>query len=199
MNSLKALCIAGATLAISACTGIPDQLQAPENTSVISYTQARAEPEGAVSTQARWGGVIASVKNTDAGTMIEVVNFELTDWGRPRPSDQSEGRFRAYLNEFVDPMVYKKGRLISFLGTVGEPQAGKIDDFDYLFPTLQVAGKKLWEERSKQDVQIDYSPLWFRHDFYRPYPYYYPGIRVRTHDGVTRRPTSASQPKQQQQ
>ncbi|PTB99925.1 starvation-inducible protein, partial [Thalassospira xiamenensis] len=135
----------------------------------------------------------------DKGTMIEVVSFELTDWGRPRPSDQSEGRFRAYLEQFVDPMVYKKGRLITFLGTVGQPEAGKIDDFEYVFPTIQVAGKQLWEERSKQDIQIDYSPLWFRHDFYRPYPYYYPGIRVRTHDGVQRRPVSTTQPQQSRQ
>lgn len=43
----------------------------------------------------------------------------------------------------------------------------------------------LWKPKAqKSHVEIDYSPLWFRHNFYSPYyPYRYPvPVRVRVED-----------------
>lgn len=181
MNLLKSILLTATALTISACSVIPEELQTPEGTNLVSFERALRQPAEAVGETARWGGVIASVSNTDNGTVIEVVNFDLKNWGRPLISDESNGRFRAVLESFVDPMVYQKGRSITVVGQVVEPVEGTIDEFKYLFPTIAVTSKKLWSEERKSDVQIDYSPLWFRHQFYGPYPYYYPPRgRVRT-------------------
>ncbi|RUO64973.1 outer membrane lipoprotein [Pseudidiomarina planktonica] len=181
MNILKSILISAAALTISACSAIPEELQTPEGTNLVSFERALTQPTEAVGETARWGGVIASVSNTDNGTIIEVVNFDLKNWGRPLVSDESNGRFRAVLESFVDPLVYQKGRSITVVGEVIEPVEGTIDEYKYLFPTVAVTSKKLWTKERKADVQIDYSPLWFRHQFYGPYPYYYrPHTRVRT-------------------
>lgn len=181
MNLLKSILLTATALTISACSVIPEELQTPEGTNLVSFERALMQPAEAVGETARWGGVIASVSNTDDGTVIEVVNFDLKNWGRPLVSDESNGRFRAVLESFVDPMVYQKGRSITVVGQVVEPVEGTIDEFKYLFPTIAVTAKKLWTEERKADAQIDYSPLWFRHQFYGPYPYYYPPhVRVRT-------------------
>ncbi|KFZ31621.1 starvation-inducible protein [Pseudidiomarina salinarum] len=164
-----------AILALSACSAVPDELAVAENKTLVSYASALQQPEQAVGKTARWGGLIASVRNTDDGTIIEVVNFELTNWGRPIVSGESNGRFRARLDGFVDPMVYKEGRSVTFTGTIQQPEEGKIDEYRYLFPVLDVTGKFLWKERKEMDTQVDYSSLWYRHHYFAPpYRIYYP-------------------------
>lgn len=164
-----------AMLLLSACSAVPDELAVAENTTLVSYETALQQPEQAVGSTARWGGLIASVRNTDDGTIIEVVNFELTNWGRPVVTGESNGRFRAKLDGFVDPMVYKEGRSVTFTGTVQQPEEGKIDEYRYLFPVLDVTGKFLWKERKEMDTQVDYSSLWYRHHYFAPpYRIYYP-------------------------
>ncbi|MDN7137559.1 Slp family lipoprotein [Pseudidiomarina sp. 1ASP75-14] len=170
-------------LTLSACSTVPDELAVAEGTNLTPYTVALESPEQVQNKPARWGGVIAEVRNTDSGTIVEVVNYDLNSYGRPAVSDNSDGRFRAKLDGFVDPMVYKKGRSITFIGIVQAPEEGKIDEFRYLFPTLDVTGKYLWKEIDKSPMEVDYSSLWYRHHWYSPpYRVYYP-VPVRTNGG----------------
>ncbi|WP_241970297.1 Slp family lipoprotein [Pseudidiomarina aquimaris] len=177
---LKYWLAALAALTLSACSAVPDELAVAENTNSVNYTTALENPEMTEGQTARWGGVIAEVRNNDRGTIIEVVNYELNSYGRPIPSDSSDGRFRALIDGFIDPMVYEKGRSVTFTGTVGAPIEDKIDEFPYLFPTLNVSGKYLWKEIEKNTAEVDYSSLWYRHYWYSPpYRVYYP-VPVRT-------------------
>lgn len=161
-----------AMLALVACSAVPDALQVPDDKALVSYKAALEMPEQVVGQPARWGGVIAEVRNTDQDTVIEVVNFDLQSWGRPQPSDQSQGRFRAKVKGFVDPMVYKQGKEISFVGTIGQPESGTIGEYNYLFPVLQVTNKHLWPERKEPTrVEVNYDALWYRHYWYS-YPHY---------------------------
>ncbi|EKE82824.1 starvation-inducible outer membrane lipoprotein [Idiomarina xiamenensis 10-D-4] len=175
---MKVLWSIAALLVLSGCSSIPDPIKANDGETLVSYTQALENPQQTVGQRARWGGVIAAVNNSEQGTVIEVVNFDLQSWGRPLASDQSNGRFRAVIDGFVDPMVYKKGRSITVIGTIAEPQQGKIDEYRYLYPVIDVSGKYLWKEIKETRVEVDYSPLWFRHQFYAPPYYYYPRTRV---------------------
>ncbi|MFC0444568.1 Slp family lipoprotein [Pseudidiomarina halophila] len=170
-------------LTLSACSTVPDELAVAEGTNLTPYAMALENPEQAQGKMARWGGVIADVSNSDDGTTVEVVNYELSSYGRPAVTDSSDGRFRAKIDGFVDPMVYKKGRSITFTGMISAPEEGKIDEFRYLFPTLDVTGKHLWKENNKQPMEVDYSSLWYRHHWYSPpYRVYYP-VPVRRDGG----------------
>ncbi|CAB0149695.1 Outer membrane protein slp [Pseudidiomarina piscicola] len=172
---MKYWLVALGALTLSACSTVPDELTVAEGTQLTPYTVALEQPEQAQGKQARWGGVIAEVRNTDNGTTIEVVNYDLNSYGRPAVSDSSDGRFRAQIDGFVDPMVYKKGRSITFTGIIQAPEEGKIDEFRYLFPNLAVNGKYLWKKIDNKPMEVDYSSLWYRHHWYSPpYRVYYP-------------------------
>ena len=94
-------------------------------------------------------------------------------------------RGKLLFNDFIDPDVYKQGLSMSFVGTIGQTQQGKIGEYVYTYPVIEATGYYLWQpERKKSHVEVDYSPLWFRHNFYSPYyPYRYPvPVRVRVQD-----------------
>ncbi|RUO61437.1 Slp family lipoprotein [Pseudidiomarina marina] len=169
-----------AALLLTACSSVPDALQVADEDALVPYSAALEQPQSAVGKTARWGGVVAEVRNSDNGTVIEVVNFDLHRWGRPLTSDQSQGRFRAKLSGFVDPMVWKQGSSVTFVGTVAEPETGTIDEYTYLFPVLNVSSKYLWPVRKEPTrVEVNYDALWYRHYWYTrpayPRPIYYPG------------------------
>lgn len=177
---MKRIAAIFSALLLSACSSFPDALQVADDEQLAPYSAALEQPEAVVGQTARWGGVIAEVRNSDAGTVIEVVNFDLQRWGRPLTSDQSQGRFRAKINGFVDPMVWKQGSSVTFVGTIGEPETGAIDEYTYLFPVLNVSSKYLWPVRKEPTrLEVNYDALWYRHYWYSQPTYprriYYPG------------------------
>jgi outer membrane lipoprotein len=173
------------TLVLVGCSSVPDELATENEDALVGYKVAKHQGEKVVGDPARWGGVIADVRNAEDHTVLEVVSFPLKRWARPEVSDNSQGRFLAVVNDFIDPGVYKKGRAISFVGQIGETQQGKIGEYVYTYPVIEATGYYLWKpKREKSHVEVDYSPLWFRHNFYSPYyPYRRPvPVRVRVED-----------------
>jgi outer membrane lipoprotein len=176
--SLMALVLVG-------CSSVPDEIASENEEALVGYKVAKHQGEKVAGEPARWGGVIADVRNAEDHNVLEIVSFPLQRWGRPEVSDNSQGRFLAVVNDFIDPDVYKQGRSMSFVGTIGQTQQGKIGEYVYTYPVIEATGYYLWQpERKKSHVEVDYSPLWFRHNFYSPYyPYRYPvPVRVRVQD-----------------
>lgn len=172
---MKYLAVVLVALGLQACSQVPDELAVAEGTNLVEFSTALTDDGASVGQSARWGGTIADVRNTDTGTEIEVVNFPLRGYGRPVAGDTSDGRFRAKLTGFVDPVVYAKGKSVTFTGTIGVAEQGKIDEFSYLFPVLEVTGKYLWKDIEPRQNTITYSDLWMRHHYYAPpYRIYYP-------------------------
>ncbi|MCK7460469.1 Slp family lipoprotein [Idiomarina aminovorans] len=180
---MKIIYAATMALVLAGCSSVPEQIASENEDALVGYKVAKHQGEKVVGDSARWGGVIADVRNAKDHTVLEIVSFPLKRWGRPEVSDNSQGRFLAVVNDFVDPDVYKAGRSISFVGSIGQPQQGKIDEYIYTYPVIEATGYYLWQpERKKSHAEVDYSPLWFRHNFYSPYyPYRYP-VRVRVQD-----------------
>ena len=161
---------------ISGCASYPDAVQVAEGTPLVSYQSAT---QGKIQQgTARWSGVIAKVENNASNTRLEVVYFPGNDSGRPKVSDQTEGHFVAYINGFVDPMVYQQGKSVTVLGQLAPAETGLVDKFQYVYPVIQQAVVYLWPKQQDTRVDIvDPWPLWRT-----PYPYwgYGPAIRIRT-------------------
>lgn len=169
---MKKLLIAAAMLTLAGCSTFPDSLQTANEDALVTYNTAANNPDQVVGQQARWGGVIADVSNGEDFTVIEMVHFPLKSWGRPTVGDDTQGRFLALIKGFVDPEIYKQGRSLTVLGTFKGTRDGKIDDYTYRYPVIEVSGYHLWQkETPKVQTEINYAPLWFRHNFYAPYPY----------------------------
>lgn len=179
---IRYLTLAAAVVALSACASrYPEQIRT-EATDLVEFSQAQRQAEANEGGTARWGGVIADVRNSEERTRIEVVSFRLNNFGRPQASDQSDGRFVVYLDEFVDPEIYQRGRMITALGEFSGLERGQIGDFNYYYPVLNARGVELWRPQQQSAPMMHagfgyYDPhsLWYRNHLYGvgPYRYYY--------------------------
>ncbi|WP_448547805.1 Slp family lipoprotein [Thalassotalea fusca] len=157
---------------LTACSTLPDKLQTVEGETLALYAQTDSQYHKNLGKQARWGGVIADVTNLKDKTMLEIVYFPLASSGRPKVKNETEGRFRAYFNGFLDPMVYKKGKSVTVLGRVQEKVSGTIGEHEYQYPVLASTYVHLWKEIQQVDVRIQHQPLWFSpYHWHHPYPY----------------------------
>jgi len=192
---MNKLLLASCVLLCTACASVPKKIALPENTNTVAFLEAKSVSTSVVGQTARWGGVIASVKNNADNTMVEIVSFPLNRNLRPKPGDETEGRFRLYFNGLLDPVIYKKGRSITAIGKVSDIEAGKIGEHEYQFPVLKDANVHLWKEIQRTDVNIIRQPAWYFDPFYWSNSYVRhnrPVIIRRSHDVPKKQPTKPS-------
>lgn len=165
---MRQLIIAGMLVLTGACSTVPDSVKLPEEVSPVSYQEVASDPDKSKSRMARWGGVVANIENKKDGTLLEVVHFPLRSYGRPVAYDESIGRFRVYVNGFLDPMVYQKGRMMTFAGEVIGAEEGMVGEHMYVYPTLQASGYHLWEDYDR--IEVETISVWpsfhYRRGFY---------------------------------
>lgn len=171
-------------LGLSACAVVPDPIKVSDNNALVGYSKAVIAGDEVKGQAARWGGIITSVENKPEQTIIEVVHFPLNHYGKPLTNDDTAGRFKAVISNFVDPILFGEGRLVTFVGTVGAPLAGLVGEQPYMFPSLDVENYYLWRKQSPYDtssVYFDFYAGWyspFYYSYWRPWGLYYPRIRI---------------------
>lgn len=168
----RMLGLALALIWLTGCASLPQELQLPEEQVLVGYGKVIQAPEKHVGQMVRWGGVIAKVRNKSDHSIVEVAYYPISSSGRPRVDERhSSGRFRAKIPGLADPMVYKKGKAITFVGPLGKPIESKIDEFTYKFPLVLAQQHVLWKDLPEYDDRYYYG--WPHHHRY-PYPYYRP-------------------------
>lgn len=160
-----------AVLFLSGCAAVPEAIRVADDSQLVNYPDVSASPDAARDKVARWGGIIANVENLPDATLIELVHYPLQGYGKPLVSDESIGRFRVYVDGFLDPMVYEKGRSITFAGKVLGAEEGLVGEHNYVFPTLRADGYHLW--RNVQQIDISSVHVWPYHNPYYGWPYYH--------------------------
>lgn len=121
--------------------------------------------EGGVDTglPVRWGGTITGVQNKNEVTILEIVSRPLQQSGRPRHNDQTDGRFLAEIQGFLDPQIVSAGRDISLVGTINRVEQGHIGEADYQFPVMSVFDYQFWKKASEIE-QSNVYPYYYRND-----------------------------------
>lgn len=157
-----------AVIILSGCATVPEPIQVANEKVLISYRQANENPTANAGKPARWGGVIAKVENLPDATMLEVLHYPLRGYGRPVSGDESMGRFRVYVDGFLDPMVFESGRAVTFSGDLIGVEEGAVGEHRYVFPTLQSKGYHLWKEIER--VEISSIHMW---PYYDPWGWRY--------------------------
>lgn len=173
-------------LLLAGCATYPEPVSVANGTTLISY---QAATQGSVQQgTARWSGVIAKIQNNPTDTKLEIVYFDSNSNGRPKVGDQTAGRFVAYVKGFLDPVVYQAGKSITVLGELSQPEAGKVDEYQYIYPVIQQSKVYLWPQVQETRVDmIEPWPMW-RSPYY-PYGGYGPQIRIRTTNPTGETPT----------
>ncbi|SMY15044.1 Slp family lipoprotein [Photobacterium aquimaris] len=145
------------------CASLPATLVTKSKDPITDLSVIQQHPQASQNKEVRLGGVIASIRNEQLQTRIEMVAMPLTSDGRPILNAQSKGRFIAYINGFLEPLEYAKGRLLTVVGKFSGDEQGKIGKYPYTFPVVQVFGQQLW--RVQQQIQLD-DPFWTRQPCY---------------------------------
>ncbi len=91
------------------------------------------------------GIIVASRTEKDGSTYLEVLQKPADDWGRPYRTDESGGRFIAVSRQFLDPAVYRGGRVITVVGEVIGDSVRPLGGMAYRYPLITVEALRLWE------------------------------------------------------
>ena len=157
--------IAMAVVGVLVLWGGADPLQAPAPGIKGNYEWLKDEP----STHQR--GKVKVVEFADFycphclkdGTRIEILQLPLGSSLQPSlDRTQSQGRFVAVQQEFLDPATIPPGTFVTVTGDIGGSVTLPLDETEYTYPLVEVRSLRVWEP---QETALRF----------RPYPYMGPG------------------------
>jgi outer membrane lipoprotein len=148
--------IAGVLVVAAGCVRPPKPLQG----TFPSTTVGDAQRAPRVGERVRWGGELVQTTPVEDSTCFEVVQKPLDRQARPRPVDETTGRFRACAAGFYDPAVHAPRREVTVVGTLEEVADGKIGDYAYRYPKVRAEAVWLWPEREPPPPVV-YAPWGF--------------------------------------
>jgi outer membrane lipoprotein len=111
------------------------------------------------------GGIIVNTKATAEGSLIEAVYVPVDSRGYLQSIGITHARFLALFPKesgFLDPVIFRPDREITFAGEFGGMRDGKIEEMEYSYPFFKIKEIYLWEEK-----RVYYYPY-----YYEPYPYW---------------------------
>ena len=133
----------------------------------ITFRDVREDPDLHKGKLVLWGGVIIGAKNVKEGTLIEVLQKPTDGRGRPKDVDQSDGRFIALYDGYLDVAIYCQGREVAMAGWIKGKRVQKLGEVDYHYPLMAVREIHLFKEERYYPY-----PYWYYHWYYPPWWYY---------------------------
>lgn len=152
LQRLSSSWLLAAVVLVGGCAVFPEAIKLPDNTQTLAFATGMTEPAGHQGAWVQWGGVIAAVENRAEHTVVEMVYYPLRAYGRPIISRDSMGRFRVHVNGFLDPMVYRKGRAMTFSGKLAGTEEGTVGEHNYIYPKVMAKGFHLWDDIRRVEV-----------------------------------------------
>ena len=151
----------------------------------VPFVELRQDPDAFTGRTVIVGGDILSPRNTEQHTFIEVLQKPLDAFERPLSTDQTEGRFMARCESYLDPALYAKGRQVTIAGRVLGSFTGKVGEAQYVYPLINCIEIHLWPQLSASAYDTgSYFYPWYWHPHFHPfypypYPFFYPPYRYR--------------------
>lgn len=169
---MKIFILLTAIFFLSACASrIPHNIsQAP--TPNLTISEVIAQRDAQKHRPVRWGGAILTVTNHANDTEIEILAKTLDSSGKPIDGDDSQGRFLARVNEFVDPAVYAQGRMLTVYGLIDSLLTRNIGEKPYVYPLIQAQTLYLWPRESGYPYSGYYPYGYYHPGYYSPFGYY---------------------------
>lgn len=106
-------------------------------------------------------GEIIEIENKEDNTSVKVLQLPAGFRGKPKDMTESEGRFLAIVDHYLDPFIYTKGRKVTVAGKVEGTRQLPLGETQYNYPVIHVAELYLW-------------PI--ERDYYYPYPSFHIGF-----------------------
>ena len=113
-----------------------------------------------------FGGVIVVTRNVQDGTELEIVQKNIEPYGNLEAGDYSGGRFLFFSKDYLEPEIYSSGRELIGVGKVTGHKLGKVGDYSYNFPIIEVEELHLLDDKK---LNSSYSVPYSWEPWYRPY------------------------------
>ncbi|MDH4192688.1 MAG: Slp family lipoprotein [Nitrospirota bacterium] len=132
----------------------------------LTFPQIKESPDSFKGKLVILGGQVLSAKRLKETTQLTILQLPLIDDREPTTElTQSQGRFIAEQQEFLDPATVPSGTRITLVGELSGSVTQSLDETVYTYPTLIMKHFKVWPA-----YHSDYE----RYGPYYPYPYGYP-------------------------
>ena len=99
-------------------------------------------------------GDIVSIRKLTEGTLLEVLQKPLD------ATDQTERRFMALCERYLDPAVYSKGRQVPLAGRVLGTRTDTVGEIPYVYPLLACLEVYLWPPMPDTRTLYPYGYWW---------------------------------------
>ena len=134
--------------------------------SSLTFPQIKESPDNFKGKLVILGGQVLVAKRLKNATQLTILQLPLIDEQEPTTElTQSQGRFIAEQQDFLDPATVPQGTRITLVGELSGSVTQSLDETVYTYPTLIIKHFKVWPA-----YQSDYE----RYGPYYPYPYVYP-------------------------
>ena len=141
----------------------------------LTFPQVKESPEAHKGKLVMVGGKILEAKRLQDSTQLTILQLPLLDNQEPTTDlMQSQGRFIANQQKFLDPATVPPGTKVTVIGEVSGSLIQSLDETTYDYPTLTIQDLKVWPQVSPD--WYPYPPFYGYPPFY-PYPYPFYGPR----------------------
>ena len=132
---------------LDGCALTPKSPNRRESYEKIPFSEILRSPEQYRGKVVRLGGVIVDVVHKEEGSTLEILEKPLNWRGRPKPGDESGGRFMAVFGKFLDKAIYRSNRPLTIIGEIIGMKTAPIGEMVYNYPLLSGREIHLWEEK----------------------------------------------------
>jgi outer membrane lipoprotein len=172
MDKSQVILLMFLTVFLTSCAHVISKEVRQEAEKDVSFGDVLSDPDAYVDKTFIWGGFVAKVRHLDEGSFIEIVQNPLNKYGEIADTDVSEGRFLAFSEMFLDPLIYEKGRLVTVAGKLTGKKEVERKNGSYVYPVLTIKEIHLWRMRDPNYPdywEYDYPPPYW---WYTPWPYW---------------------------
>jgi outer membrane lipoprotein len=141
---------------IAACSSprvVPESLE-PLVDRTVTFREVVAAPDSYQGKLVIFGGEVLKAKRLKDGTQIEFLQLPLDKSERPmHDRQQSQGRFLAIQQEFLDPATIVEGTKMTIVGELSKAKVEHLDDVEYRYPVVIVKYLHAWPAQSYDYAQ----------------------------------------------
>jgi outer membrane lipoprotein len=171
--------LAATALAVFAgCTAYPISKQYREEAQMnVTVPMVRENPSAYKGAVVIWGGFVLNDVNDSSGSTLTILETPLDYQYYPKSRSLSRGRFIAVTKQFLDPVIFTKGKRVTMAATVEGVETRKLGKGTYEYPIVNIQQLRYWQHESYYPYTYPYyysSPRWYYgDDFDWPYDDYF--------------------------
>ena len=159
LKRLQYFLILAGIIVLSGCASVISKPVVQQVNQQASVEAVKERPGAFTGNMVLWTGQIIRTENLKEGTRIEVVHKPADASNRPKKSDETEGRFLALTDQYLDPAIYERGREVTIAGKLDGMRSLPLGEIEYNYPLIMLEEIHLWPHRQKE--------IYIRDDFWR--------------------------------